>query len=445
MMKIIGSLFGFKLLILLSKVLLFFGIVSLIISCKEKVNEDFTPTVEVKYSSGKASLMKDGKPYQVIGGSGFEQMERLIEFGGNSIRTWNAENAEKILDEALENGLTVILGLGIGKEYWGDDFNYYNFSAVNRKIDEIIKTVEKYKNHPALLMWGVGNEVSLFGGNRFIVYYTINRIAKRIKEMDPNHPVMTAINVSSQKDRYAIANWLLTDVDILGYNAFERLPLVYEKVYGSFGWKKPYIFSEWGPTGHWETYYTDWGAPKEMSSTDKAKMMKDSWEIIRKNDDLFLGSYAFYWGFKYEITHTWFSLFSEEGYESESINFLKGEWTGNEVENWAPQIEALIIDDFRDIDNIYLVSDSTYRAKIYVSDPENDDLAFKWEIRHEESNFYDSGKFKYDLGHLIESDSSDYISFKSPNEIGGYRLFVFVYDGKNNFASHNIPFYVIKQ
>jgi hypothetical protein len=440
-MSIKGFLFGMKINYTLKHILL----ISFIVSCSGNGNEDFSPTVQINYSSGKATLIKDGEPYQIVGGSGFEQLERLKEYEGNSIRTWNTENAGEILDAALENGLTVILGIGIGKEYWGNDFNYYNFSAVNNQIESVLKTVEKYKDHPALLMWGVGNEVSLFGGNRFIVYYTINRIAKKIKEIDPNHPVMTAINVSSQTDRYKLANLLLSDVDVLGFNAFERLPWVYDKVYGFLGWKKAYIFSEWGPTGHWETFYTDWGAPKEMSSTEKSKMMRESWEIIKSKDDLLLGSYAFYWGFKYEITHTWFSLFSEEGNESESINFLKGAWTGKEVENWAPQIEALIIEGFRDVDNIYLLSDSTYRAKIYTSDPENDNLTFKWEIRHEESNFYESGKFKYSLEHLIQSDSSDYISFNAPDEIGGYRLFVFVYDGNNNFASHNIPFYVIKR
>ncbi len=67
-------------------------------------------TVEVVYKDGRAQLLRHGEPYFIKGGSGFEQMEKLASYGGNSIRTWNTDNATKILDEAKANGLTVTLG-----------------------------------------------------------------------------------------------------------------------------------------------------------------------------------------------------------------------------------------------------------------------------------------------------------------------------------------------
>ncbi|GAB3234328.1 glycoside hydrolase family 2 TIM barrel-domain containing protein [Algoriphagus aestuariicola] len=395
------------------------------------------------YKDGKAQLLRHGKPYHIRGGGGHEQMEKLALYGGNSIRTWTTEDAGRILDEAEANGLTVTLGLEVGRQWWGEDFNYWNLGEVDQKIDELKKVVEKYKDHPALLMWGIGNEVYLFGGNRHIIYHTINKIAKMIHETDPNHPVMTSIPVGFEFDRYTLSFLLMPDVDILGFNAFARLPDVYSQVYGPTGWGKPYILSEWGPSGHWELKdNTEWGAPKELSSSEKAKIVDGYWETIEKDSALYLGNYAFYWGHKFEVTHTWFSLFSQEGYETESLNVLRSKWSGNDSINWAPRIDSVGIESTMRRYNYYLLGDSVYQASVHAHDPDNDSLSYRWELRHEGLDFYQSGKFDYNMEHLVSEGNSETIRFQAPKEIGGYRLFTFVYDGQGNVATHNIPFYV---
>ncbi|MBN7803226.1 DUF4434 domain-containing protein [Algoriphagus aestuariicola] len=411
--------------------------------CQSPKQPNQNRTVEVVYKDGKAQLLRHGKPYHIRGGGGHEQMEKLALYGGNSIRTWTTEDAGRILDEAEANGLTVTLGLEVGRQWWGEDFNYWNLGEVDQKIDELKKVVEKYKDHPALLMWGIGNEVYLFGGNRHIIYHTINKIAKMIHETDPNHPVMTSIPVGFEFDRYTLSFLLMPDVDILGFNAFARLPDVYSQVYGPTGWGKPYILSEWGPSGHWELKdNTEWGAPKELSSSEKAKIVDGYWETIEKDSALYLGNYAFYWGHKFEVTHTWFSLFSQEGYETESLNVLRSKWSGNDSINWAPRIDSVGIESTMRRYNYYLLGDSVYQASVHAHDPDNDSLSYRWELRHEGLDFYQSGKFDYNMEHLVSEGNSETIRFQAPKEIGGYRLFTFVYDGQGNVATHNIPFYV---
>lgn len=400
-------------------------------------------TVEVVYIDGRPQLLRHGKPYFIKGGSGFEQMEKLASYGGNSIRTWNTEDATKILNEAKEHGLTVTLGLKVGKQWWGDDFNYWDFKAVDEKIEELRIIVKKYKDHPSLLMWGIGNEVHLFGGNKYIIYYTLNSIAKMIHEEDPNHPTMTAIHLAEEPSKFLSPKFFMKEVDIIGLNAFDRLPNMYDKIYGRTGYNKPYILSEWGPTGHWEITNTEWGAPKELNSSEKSKLIENYFNFINNDSTLFLGGYAFYWGHKYEITHTWFSLFSEEGFETESVNVLKEGWSGTPPSNHAPALVKLDIKATSYRDNFYLTADSVYKAAVYAFDPDEDSLTYKWELRHEEANFFESGKFKNNLTHLLLSSDKDSIEFKAPNEIGGYRLFAFVYDGQNHVATHNIPFYVV--
>ncbi|MCC5938212.1 MAG: hypothetical protein JJU34_13110 [Lunatimonas sp.] len=399
--------------------------------------------MEIKYLEGRAVLYREGVPFRIKGAAGTEHLDKLAAYGGNSIRTWSLHNAEEILDEAHKNGLTVTLGLEVGIPYWGEDFNYWNLWAVDRKIDELRPSIEKYKDHPALLMWGVGNEVSLKGGPRYLVYYILNRIAKMVKEVDPDHPTMTAINMQT----FGRTRYLMPHIDVLGYNGFSEIVPFYasNKNYGNKGWGKAYILSEWGPPGHWEVQDTEWGAPLEMSNSLKTAYQNQYWELISQDSLALIGTYAFYWGNKFEITPTWFSLFSEEGYESESVQFLRWTWTGQEPGNFAPRIEQLLLDGQVPSLNTYLTADSSYSAEAIVEDRENDPITFRWEIREEESKFYEVNPYQYNMIQLLPEDFEAEIEFKTPKNEGAYRLYVYAFDGNGNFASSNLPFYVINR
>ncbi|WP_114751734.1 glycoside hydrolase family 2 TIM barrel-domain containing protein [Pleomorphovibrio marinus] len=417
-------------------------VLATIFGCRENENHG-EKVVELRLEDGSYQLYRNGEPYYIRGGGGTEHFDELARIGGNSVRTWSTHEAGRILDEAHKHGLTVTLGIEIGKAAWGEDFNYLNFRAVNQKVEEIKELVEKYKDHPALLIWGVGNEVHLHGGNRILVCYMINKIAKMIHEVDPNHPVMTTTTAGKHLGKYGFMRILCPYVDILGINAFERLPDVADDMRSPTGWGKAYIVSEFGSIGHWEVRDTEWGAHKELSTTEKAQTTADFWEIVSSDREMGLGGYAFYWGHKYEITHTWFSLFSEEGYRSESFNILESQWLDSDRVNFAPKIYGLSIQPQDREDNIYLESGQQYFATVVADDPEDDPLNYKWEIRHDGITEHIPGRFVYNYNHLFESEPDAEIRFSAPEEEGTYRLFVFVHDDKGNFASHNLPFYVL--
>ena len=62
----------------------------------------------------------------------------------------------------------------------------------------------------------------------------------------------------------------------------------------SGGGTKPFILTEFGPPGFWETGETDWGAPYEPTSTDKAAFYLDTYrQAIESQRDIALGSYVF--------------------------------------------------------------------------------------------------------------------------------------------------------
>jgi hypothetical protein len=424
---------------------LFIIVISAVLSCRPEMPENHQPTVEVRYENGRAVLYRHGSPYYIKGAAGTEHMDKVAAFGGNSIRTWDLEDADSILDKAHELGLTVTLGIEIGRPLWGNDFAYWKTWEVAKKVEEIRPFVEKYKDHPALLMWGVGNEVKGYGGGtRLEVYYITNQVAKMVKEVDPNHPTMTALNHSSKID--FLTPTILSNIDILGFNAFRDLNRMSGKVYGEDGWKKAYIFSEWGTWGHWQAPETEWGAPKELKDAEKRHAMEQNWNTMLQDSSLLLGAYAFYWGYKHEGTQTWFSFFSEEGLQTPSLQFLKEAWSGKTVENAAPNVSDISIENPKSFvrDNFYLESDKIYTASALAEDPEADSLEFIWEIRDEENYFLDKN-YSNPIDSLIVVSNGPKVQFKTPKDEGPFRVFVYALDGRGNFSSYNIPFYVIKR
>ena len=88
------------------------------------------------------------------------------ELGGNSIRTWGIDqivtktsDGKEFLDKAHSLGLTVSLGIWIAQPRHG--FDYKNAEKVAKQREKVREIVRKFKDHPALLTWSLGNEVEI--------------------------------------------------------------------------------------------------------------------------------------------------------------------------------------------------------------------------------------------------------------------------------------------
>lgn len=425
------------------KLITFFAVLFIIPWQPRPMQQIHNPTVELRSVDGHFVLFRNGEPYYIKGAGGHEQMEKLALYGGNSIRTWSTENAGRILDEAHYHGLTVTLGLEVGKQFWGENFNYWSLKAIDQKVTELKMVVKEYMNHPALLIWNVGNEVNLFGGNRVMILYTINRIAKMIHETDPNHPVMTSVPMGPHFNKLGVMQLLTPNVDILGINTFEKLPLLQEEINKPLGWRKAFIITEWGPPGPWEVERTSWDAPIEASSTEKAKIMDNYWQIITGDSSQYLGSYAFYWGHKYERTRTFFSFFTDDNLETETVGLLRSKWSPGYEGNQAPKIDSMRIHTSGQMNDMYLWADSLYQASIYAHDPDGDFLTYRWEIRPEGYDHHIPGSYDYSITHLLIQKNCNNMQFRAPEHPGAYRLFAYVYDGQQHIATQNIPFFTM--
>ena len=118
--------------------------------------------VEVrKTADGKWELLRGGKPYLVKGVGGDysrEVLKVLVADGGNSIRLWGVDaNTRKDVDEAGKQGLTVVLGYWVGHK--ADGFKADDPATVKQQLEEFKQVVQTYRNDPAVLVWGIGNEM----------------------------------------------------------------------------------------------------------------------------------------------------------------------------------------------------------------------------------------------------------------------------------------------
>lgn len=386
-------------------------------------------------------FLRNGQPYYVKGAGGSQYMYRVPAYGGNSIRTWNTQNGKEVLDSAHQNGLTVLMGLSVARERHG--FDYDDEEAVEKQFQNLKNEVEKYKSHPALLAWGIGNELNLEYSNPK-VWDAVNEISKMIHEIDPNHPTTTVL-AGTNKMVIDLIKQRCTDIDLLSINTYgglETLP----RTIRSVGWNGPYMVTEWGPTGHWEGLQTEWDIAIEETSSEKAAVYRRRYNYSMNRDKKkCLGSYVFLWGQKQERTPTWYGLFTEAGEESEVLDVMHFLWSGKWPKNKAPHIYSLQLDNRNAVDNIYLQPDQEYSVLAVATDPDNDALAYRWEILPEPKEFSVGGDREdrpMPVSDLITSSEDGKANMKAPQEEGPYRVFVYVTDGQNKVATANVPFFV---
>lgn len=411
--------------------------------------------VEIRNEGGRFRLYRGGEPYYIKGAgywtdpNGKFPLKDLAARGGNSIRT--GVNLGPMLEEAERLGLTVTIGLPMKMEAV-HHFDYSDEQAVHTQFLEMKRLVLMYRNSPALLMWGIGNELSVGHLENGVwvpyknknVWKAVNDVARMIHEVDPNHPAMTVTGDEKGDDLVEIGR-RCPDLDLIGINRYaglEELPAQIRK----YGWKKPYVVTEWGPSGDWQVPRTAWGASIEETSTEKAERHLERYQsTMLKDMERCLGSYAFIWQSRHERTETWYGMFLESGERTEAVNVMQYLWTGRWPANRAPRVEPLRIDGRAAGDNIYLKPGSAHVASVKAGDPDSDRLAFQWEIMPEVARAGYAGmgeRRSKPIPELITRAGAGELGFVAPGEEGAYRVFVCVLDGAGNAATANVPFYV---
>uniref|UniRef100_UPI0035670562 hypothetical protein n=1 Tax=Muriicola sp. TaxID=2020856 RepID=UPI0035670562 len=303
--------------------------------------------------------------------------------------------------------------------------------------------VLELKNHPALLMWGIGNELNLKYNNPK-VWDAVNEISEMIHEVDPFHLTTTSLAGIFKKEVNLIQE-RCPDLDLLSFQLYGNLPILPRQV-RKFGWEGAYIVSEWGATGHWEVPQTSWGAPIEENSTVKAqKYLERYQDAIAADPAQCVGSYVFLWGQKQERTPTWYGIFLEGGEETECVDVMHRIWKGKWPEHRAPQILSFLLDGRDATGDIILKSKQRYTAEVVVEARNDLGITFEWEVLYESEDLKDGGDWEERPETLEDAvvEVGQNSAVLEIQEQGFYRLFVFAKDTNKKAATANIPFRVI--
>lgn len=388
--------------------------------------------------TGHWQLNKDGTPYYVMGAGGDASKALLASLGANTIRTWGVgPDLKAQLDEAQSLGLSVIVGHWLGHERHG--FDYSDPLQLQEQKDRVRQDVLRYKDHPALLIWALGNEMEgIAEADNPAIWNHIQDLALMVKTLDPHHPTMT-VTADIGGQRVPLIHQLCPDIDIIGINTYGGLPSIPRR-YKELGGTKPYLITEFGPPGVWETPLNSFGVPPELTSTQKAELYRDNFtQGCLDEPQLCLGGLAFFWGAKPEATATWFGMLTPEGEKLAAVDAMSLIWSGKSPSKLCPEILSFSLEG----EGSYKPGDQV-TASLQASDPEGAKLSVSWKVYPEAPDYLTFGETLWqplELGHIIQKASSNQAELIMPGG-GNYRLYVTVKDGHGSAATANFPFHV---
>ncbi len=395
--------------------------------------------VEVVKTAGGWQLLRGGKPYFIKGVGGDASKQWLAQYGGNTFRTWGADRLATDLDEARQSGLTVIAGIWIGHKRQG--FDYHNAEQVKRQLDGAQETVRAFRNDPALLVWSIGNEMENDepAGDPAL-WQAIEDIAAMIKKEDPNHPTMTVI-AEVGGDKIPQLHKYCPDIDIVGINSYGGGATLGER-YKTAGGTKPYVITEFGPPGQWETARKPWGAVVELTSTQKPEWYRKTYlGAVLGEKGLCFGSCAFAWGFKREATATWYGMFLPDGSKVAAVDTMSELWTGKPVSNPCPRINSLKLAD----GDGRVETGAVVHVLLDASSANGEPIKVTWELQRDMFRYQvaaEGAAGASGIPDAIVNATDKSADVKLPASGGGYRLYAYVRTPHNGSAVANLCLFV---
>ena len=380
--------------------------------------------------SAEHGMTRGGKPYFVKGAGGETELEQLASRGANSIRTWSTGQLKTTLDKAASLNLTVSAGIWLEPECsW---FSYSNPAHCAKQFERVKAEVLPFRNHPALLAWGIGNE-SEGDGTNAAYWRQLEELAVMIKKIDPAHPTFTAIAGLNPAKAKGL-NEHTPHLDFLGINTYGGI-FALLRIREQLKWTRPWMVTEWGPRGFWEQPKNKSGSPMEQTSSEKAAFIRRGYDEVILKAEGCLGSYIFVWGWKFEATATWFGMHTHDGKTTETLDVMEGKWSGKVPSNRAPSVQTI-----KGLPASSIAPGTSFRAQSVASDPEGDPLTWQWAVLRETL----SAKLTKPtpLKDVIISTTENRAEVKAPNKAGDYRLYLWVSDGKGHAATANVPFTV---
>jgi beta-galactosidase len=242
------------------------------------------------------------------------RIERLREFGSNAYRTTHNPPAPELLDACDKLGMMVMCETRM-------------FSSSPEGFSELERMVMRFRNHPSVILWSIGNEEPEQGpihGQKIA-----SSMRQRVRELDPTRLVTLPMNGSWGKGAsYA--------VDVQGFNYFQGDMEAFRRKFPN----QPCVFSEIGSVHCTRGIYQNDEARGYFNAYDENHASYSStaeawWKYTLARPWL---SGGFVWaGFDYrgESKHPWPTISSHSGifdtcgFPKDNYYYYRA-WWGNE-------------------------------------------------------------------------------------------------------------------
>ena len=164
-----------------------------------------------------------------------QDIDLMQEAGIGVVRVYVPIAEEEVLDKFAARGMKVITSFGYNQD-----------SIYDLHSGTYLDYVRKYKDHPAIYLWELGNEYNYhpewFGGDLMNWYKTLESATDAIHAIDTNHLVTTAHGEVPD----SIALYHGRNLDMWGFNVYRwDLPASFVADWRSKS-NKPFYFSELG-------------------------------------------------------------------------------------------------------------------------------------------------------------------------------------------------------
>ena len=384
-------------------------------------------------------LLVDGKPFDIKGVTfGYDQdvenyqsyFKDLKTLGVNSIRLWGTnDNTQELLDVAHSFDIKVMVGIWMrhGRPGMEDDdrFNYLEDSkGMEDMYYNAIKIVEKYKNHPAVLTWGIGNEVYLniaTDAEKKAYSKLLEKICSVIKKTDDSHPI-TSVDAWT----FGLDWWqkFVPSIDIYGLNSYGAGANFLSEELAKRGIDKPYIVTEFGVTGEWDIQAKKNDIKIEPTDKEKYDAIVLGYHDWIKNKPNALGVYVFHYANDNNFGSPWF-LTHHKGMFRPQYWAIREAYTGQKPVNNVPEIKKFQLPDTK------IKSETWVPVTLEVIDIEHENL---------DVSFY----YNQRTGSRKRRDQINKLNFRGnltggfeiqlPKENGSIKVYVNVKDTFNNMG-----------
>ena len=245
----------------------------------------------------------------------------LCEAGVNHITGWDTDKGfeqdkfdEITLDHASKHGLGVVMPF-----YLPPDGHYEDEEFIQTIMEDAKTKIIRFKDFPALKMWGVGNEVlseMVYPEEQVAFSQFYVRLVDMFHELDPQHPVI----YREAEDGFAT---MITQE----WGPPEERPWL---LYGTnvYTMELDRLINEWPYTaGSRPLLVTEFGAEPGDTST-RAEGYLAMWRMIRSHPEYVLGGAPYVWTTDGpEPTDSKWGLMDLNGQPvDETFNWLAAEW-----------------------------------------------------------------------------------------------------------------------